>query len=96
MPKLGLRVYELAGGHEHCKQYFARNVLSTLSGRVRLSGTGELVSDFSALEDRSAQARLRRRLDDIAVCETRPLHRVSEVAKALLGVPASRAGPHEP
>jgi len=94
MPKLGLQAYELAGGHEHYKKYFARSQQATLSGAIQLMANGEVRTtegtSFGAY-DNSAKARLRRRLDHIAVCETRPLMRIADLASAMISTPLSRS-----
>ncbi len=98
MPEFGLQVYELAGGHDHYKKYFARNRQATLSGTlqlVRKGGVQLVEATFSSGEDSSVAARLRRRLDHIAVCETRPLVRIADIANALISAPRSRSAPHQ-
>jgi CelD/BcsL family acetyltransferase involved in cellulose biosynthesis len=98
MPKLGLQVYELAGGHDYYKKYFARSQQATLSGTIQIvqgSQVRTTEGTSSGTYDNSAKARLRRRLDHIAVCETRPLMRVVDVANAVISTPLSRSGPHE-
>lgn len=87
----GLASYNLAGGHDHYKKYFAEPVIATRSLHLyapsalgMAQGFGERVWNLvGARADTSAGARLRRRLDHIAACEPGLGARVNGVIYAL-------------
>ena len=89
--EMGLESYNLAGGHDHYKKYFAldriplKRLHLTAPG---LAGTVQSVGYRSwdiigARNETSAAARLRRRLDHIATCERGLLKRASGLAYAV-------------
>lgn len=87
----GLETYNLAGGHDHYKKYFAEPVIPTRplhhyapSPLGLAQGLGERVWNLvGARGETGAGARLRRRLDHIAACEPGLGARVNGVIYAL-------------
>ncbi len=89
--EMGLESYNLAGGHDHYKKYFALDQIPVkrlnltapgLAGGIQAAGyrSWDLIG---ARNESSAAARLRRRLDHIATCERGLLQRASGLAYAV-------------
>ncbi len=91
MQELGLETYDLSGGHDHYKKYFADPLHATFHVEARTGALSQRLGQTSdklwqlagSDRDDSAAARLRRRLDHIATCEPRPGARLSELITAL-------------
>ena len=91
MPDMGLRVYDLANGHDHYKKYFsndhrtARPVFETGSGLQAFQHRASRMAWKLAGADTpsSTTGRLQRRLDQIAVSEFGAFSRLKEFAYAL-------------
>ncbi|MEL7447276.1 MAG: GNAT family N-acetyltransferase [Pseudomonadota bacterium] len=86
MEALGLKRYDLAGGHDHYKKYYANQSVRTVSGFVSAPSVSGWMQSFS----RSIWslfgapgARLERRFDHIAASELRLNRRLAEVFKAV-------------
>lgn len=90
MREMELTSYDLAGGHDHYKKYFANAGRVTQNTAFRRKGpiafthkVGEVSwSLLGAKNSQGAAARLRRRFDHIAVCERKTLPRLSEAVRA--------------
>ncbi len=84
MPQLGLRWYDLAGGHDHYKLPFANRTLEVMSGVV-----GERPNRWSLVEAALGERgrRLRRRIDQIAAVELTLPGRAIALAEALATSP---------
>lgn len=80
MPALGLRHYDLAGGHDHYKLPFANRILSIGEGRA-----GEAPDRWRPVERAlgPSGARLRRRMGQIAAVELTLPGRIAAFAHAL-------------
>jgi CelD/BcsL family acetyltransferase involved in cellulose biosynthesis len=92
MDGMGLQVYDLAGGHEYYKKYFAepgryvKDILisrPTLHGRIQHAGYSvwELLG---ARKPDTLAARIRRRMDHAAICEPSWGLRVKDFMVAVL------------
>jgi len=88
---MGLETYNLAGGHDHYKKYFALDQIPVkrlhltapgLAGAIQSAGYRSW-DMIGARNETSAAARLRRRLDHIATCERGLLKRASGLAYAV-------------
>jgi CelD/BcsL family acetyltransferase involved in cellulose biosynthesis len=94
MPALGLSLYELGVGHAHYKKIYANEERPLHQGivygggaRAAMERTGEALGRSLESLPRPmahAAARLRRRADQIAVSETRPMKRAAALADAFL------------
>jgi len=101
MEEMGLETYQLADGHGHYKKYFATPGAPTAPVSVTTPGLIGAVhgaarrgwSLLGAPDGDSVGARLARRMDHIAVCESNPVTRVRELALAVAR--RSRAGDSE-
>lgn len=99
MPAAGLSAYDLGPGHDHYKAPFAltqRTLLSgcaTAAGRLgRSARTTERVLDLLGANRDGLSARLRRRLDNIAVLELTFDGRARALAGAITAKAAGRSG----
>lgn len=92
MPEMGLETYDLSNGHDHYKKYFANASRPTVPVFARGQGLDSwrqfinhrIWSVAGARDQDSLAARLKRRIDQIAVSELRPAHRISAFGYALL------------
>ena len=91
MEAMGLRTYDLAGGHEGYKKYFSSTsrptetvavYADTWAGRLHRTGYGAW-DLLGAGDGTGPAARMRRRFDHIGISEPRLLRRVSGAAYAL-------------
>ncbi len=91
MDQIGLETYDLSGGHDHYKKYFAAPLRRTLNIRA---SSGDALGAVGALQragwraiggsaGEGAGARLRRRLDHIGACEPGFSARIGEFVTAL-------------
>jgi CelD/BcsL family acetyltransferase involved in cellulose biosynthesis len=92
MPGLGLRVYDLAAGHDHYKRPFAsaqalvgQGLATAASGSGRRAGALDQVWTLGGAAGRPVMARVRRRLDQIAMVELSVGGRVRGVIGAIAG-----------
>lgn len=92
LPETGLTSYDLAFGHDHYKKYFSNASRPTVpvfaTGRGlrswRQAFNHGLWAIAGAGREATLAARLKRRLDQIAASDFRPLHRVHGFAYAVL------------
>ncbi len=90
MDNMGLKTYDLSGGHDHYKKYFAlplRSVSSVVTSRRTVQGCLQIAGfnmwDLLGTKSESSIAsRMRRRFDHIAACEPAFGKRMKEVAIA--------------
>ena len=85
MPSMGLKVYDLAAGHDHYKTPFASDAIPLMDGALRLSpglegGAWRLVESALGV---SGAGRLRRRMDQIASVELTLAGRVKGLVHAV-------------
>ena len=92
MPALGLCTYDLGPGFDHWKRMFARSALPVAAGLAtaaspagQLAGSFEKVWSLPLVGRLEAAARLRRRLDQIAVTELSLGGRVHGLVNAIAG-----------
>lgn len=81
MPRLGLRWYDLSGGHDHYKLPFASETLTVMSGRTREALGWRVLKRAVG----PGAARLQRRIEQIAATELTVPGRVHAFAQALAG-----------
>lgn len=95
---LGVETYDLAGGHDHYKKYFAnaarpnREVFAasgTLAGWHRKLRHGFWIA-AGANREGSIAGRLKRRMDQIAACEISTTDRLREFTRAVISRTVSR------
>lgn len=92
MPGLGLRLYDLATGHNEYKKYFCNFELPVVSGLITARGaagawqalSNKTIRSLAVGPLASPMTRMRRRFDHIAATEMSVVKRVSEAAKAIL------------
>lgn len=90
MDEMGLKTYDLSGGHDHYKKYFAlpqRSVSSIVTSRKTIQGGLQVVGYsmwdlLGTKSEASIASRMRRRFDHIAACEPAFGKRMKEVAIA--------------
>ena len=105
MPEMGIECYDLAGGHDHYKKYFANSSRPSYPAAVTCGGFNGQVQKLSQTvwsklgsnREGSAVGRLQRRLDHIAVSESRTIPRLREVARAVRkrGFSRPTSNPHD-
>ena len=91
MPEMELESYNIAGGHDHYKKYFALDQIHVKRLHLTAPGLAGMVQSagyrswdmIGGRNDASAAARLRRRLDHIATCERGLLKRASGLVYAV-------------
>ncbi len=89
--EIGLETYDLSGGHDHYKKYFAEPLRRNWNIRAQsgglMAGLGGIQRSAWKLagsaDEQGLAARLRRRLDHIAACEPRLGARVGEFVTAV-------------
>ncbi len=92
MDEMGLKSYDLSGGHDHYKKYFAkpaREVGKLVYFRPTMLGTIQAIGFKSwnllgTKNENSIASRMRRRFDHLAICETRILPRFKGFLEAFL------------
>ncbi len=92
MDEMGLKSYDLSGGHDHYKKYFAkpsREVGKLVYFRPTILGTIQGVGFkswnlFGTKNENSIASRMRRRFDHLAICETRLMPRLKGFFEAFL------------
>ncbi|MFC7290595.1 GNAT family N-acetyltransferase [Hirschia litorea] len=90
MDEMGLKTYDLSGGHDHYKKYFAqpkRKIADFQVSRKTLMGNLQATSFnfwnmFGTTDETSIALRMKRRFDHIATCEPNSARRLKEVGIA--------------